>query len=60
MLALLLQDLRELELDDVGLDLRLQELRLDELGELERENRQLRLDNEFLGKAAAFFAKDRR
>ena len=30
------------------------------LGELERENRQLRLDNEFLGKAAAFFAKDRR
>jgi transposase-like protein len=29
------------------------------LGELERENRQLRLDNEFLGKAA-FFAKDRR
>ena len=30
------------------------------LAELERENRQLRLDNEFLGKAAAFFAKDRR
>ena len=30
------------------------------LQELERENRQLRLDNEFLGKAAAFFAKDRR
>jgi transposase len=30
------------------------------LSELERENRQLRLDNEFLGKAAAFFAKDRR
>ena len=30
------------------------------LGELERENRQLRLDNEFLGKAAAFFARDRR
>ena len=29
-------------------------------GSLERENRQLRLDNEFLGKAAAFFAKDRR
>ena len=29
------------------------------LAELERENRQLRLDNEFLGKAA-FFAKDRR
>lgn len=30
------------------------------LAELERENRQLRLDNEFLGKAAAFFARDRR
>jgi transposase-like protein len=30
------------------------------LQELERENRQLRLDNEFLGRAAAFFAKDRR
>ena len=30
------------------------------LAELERENRQLRQDNEFLGKAAAFFAKDRR
>ena len=30
------------------------------LDEFERENRQLRLDNEFLGKAAAFFAKDRR
>lgn len=30
------------------------------LAELERENRQVRLDNEFLGKAAAFFAKDRR
>jgi len=30
------------------------------LAELERENRQLRLDNEFLGKAAAFFAEDRR
>jgi transposase-like protein len=27
---------------------------------LDRENRQLRLDNEFLGKAAAFFANDRR
>jgi len=27
---------------------------------LERENRQLRLDNEFLGKAAAFFARERR
>lgn len=30
------------------------------LQELERENRQLRLDNEFLGKAAAFFARERR
>ena len=30
------------------------------LAELEREVRQLRLDNEFLGKAAAFFAKERR
>ncbi len=31
------------------------------LAELERENRQLRLRSEFLGKArAAFFAKDRR
>jgi transposase len=30
------------------------------LAELERENRQLRLDNEFLGKAAAFFARERR
>jgi transposase-like protein len=30
------------------------------LAELERENRQLRLDNEFLGKAAAFFAKEYR
>ena len=29
----------------------------DRLKELERENRQLRLDNEFLGKAAAFFAR---
>jgi transposase len=30
------------------------------LAELEREVRQLRLDNEFLGKAAAFFARERR
>ena len=30
------------------------------LSELEREVRQLRLDNEFLGKAAAFFARERR
>ena len=30
------------------------------LAELERENRQLKLDNEFLGKAAAFFARERR
>ena len=30
------------------------------LNELEREVRQLRLDNEFLGKAAAFFARERR
>lgn len=30
------------------------------LSELERENRQLRLDAEFLGKAAAFFARERR
>ena len=30
------------------------------LFELEREVRQLRLDNEFLGKAAAFFARERR
>jgi transposase len=30
------------------------------LAELERENRQLRLDSEFLGKTAAFFVKDRR
>jgi len=29
------------------------------LHELERENRQLRLDREFLGKAAAFFARER-
>ena len=28
--------------------------------ELEREVRQLKLDNEFLGKAAAFFARERR
>lgn len=28
------------------------------LAELERENRELRLKNEFLGKAAAFFAKE--
>jgi transposase-like protein len=28
--------------------------------ELEREVRQLKLDNEFLGKAAAFFAKEHR
>jgi transposase-like protein len=27
------------------------------LKELERENRELRLENEFLGKSAAFFAK---
>ena len=30
------------------------------LAELEREVRQLKLDNEFLGKAAAFFARERR
>ena len=30
------------------------------LSELEREVRQLKLDNEFLGKAAAFFARERR
>ena len=28
------------------------------LAELERENRELKLEREFLGKAAAFFAKD--
>ncbi len=28
------------------------------LAELERENRELRLKNEFLGKAAAFFARE--
>ena len=28
------------------------------LAELERENRELRLEREFLGKAAAFFAKE--
>ena len=31
-----------------------------ELAELRRENQQLRTKNEFLGKAAAFFAKDYR
>jgi transposase-like protein len=30
------------------------------LKELERENRELRLQNEFLKKAAAFFAQDHR
>ena len=30
------------------------------LAELEREVGQLKLDNEFLGKAAAFFARERR
>lgn len=30
------------------------------LAELERENRELRLKNEFLGKAAAFFAREYR
>jgi transposase len=38
-------------------------LTLDErarLVQLERENRQLRLDNEFLGKASAFFARNHR
>jgi transposase len=30
------------------------------LRELEKENRELRLKNEFLGKAAAFFAQDYR
>lgn len=30
------------------------------LRELERENQQLRMKNEFLGKAAAFFARDYR
>lgn len=30
------------------------------LRELERENRELRLENEFLGKASAFFAKKHR
>lgn len=30
------------------------------LAELERENRELRLEREFLGKAAAFFAKEYR
>jgi len=30
------------------------------LAALERENRQLRADKEFLGKAAAFFARDHR
>jgi transposase len=28
------------------------------LAELERENRELKLEREFLGKAAAFFAKE--
>ena len=30
------------------------------LAELERENRELKLEREFLGKAAAFFAKEQR
>ena len=30
------------------------------LRELERENRELKLEREFLGKAAAYFAKERR
>lgn len=30
------------------------------LKELERENRELRMENEFLGKATAFFAKKSR